>query len=70
VDNSLREMREKLMIGKRVLARKAGISLSTMNRIGEGKSCRPETKRKIVKALGFSPWLDSFEAPKKRAPKG
>jgi len=70
MDNILREVRQKLMIGKSELARRAGISLTTMNRIEQGKSCRPDTKRKIVKALGFNPWLDSSRAPGKRAPKG
>ena len=55
-DNPLKKMREKMMISKCELARKAGLSLITVDRIEKGKSCRLDTKRKIVKALGFNPW--------------
>jgi predicted transcriptional regulator len=56
-DTPLKEAREKLMITKCELARKAGVSLNTVHRLERGKSCRLDTKRKIVKALGFNPWL-------------
>ena len=55
-DNPVKEMRERLMISKAELARKAGISVLTVDRVEKGKSCRPLTKRKIVEALGFNPW--------------
>jgi predicted transcriptional regulator len=55
-DNPLKKLREKMMISKCELARKAGISLITVDRIEKGKSCRLDTKRKIVQALGFNPW--------------
>jgi predicted transcriptional regulator len=51
--NSLREIRESLMISKAELSRKAGISDFTIKRIEDGKSCRVETKRKILLALGL-----------------
>ncbi len=51
--NSLREIRESLMISKGELSRKAGISPITIRRIENGKSCRLETKRKILLALGL-----------------
>jgi DNA-binding XRE family transcriptional regulator len=51
--NSLREFRESLMMGMTELSRKAGISPMTIKRIENGKSCRMETKRKILLALGF-----------------
>ena len=35
------------------LARKAGVSPLTMDRVEKGKNCRMETKRKIILALGF-----------------
>ncbi len=38
---------------KAELARKAGISPLTIDRIEKGKSCRIETKRKIILALGY-----------------
>jgi DNA-binding XRE family transcriptional regulator len=63
VDNTLRQVRGKLMISKCELARKAGVSLNTIHRIEEGKTCRLETKRKIVKALGCNPWLNREAAP-------
>jgi predicted transcriptional regulator len=60
-DNPLRKMREKMMISKCELARRAGISLITVDRVEKGKSCRLDTKRKIVKALGFNPWRREAE---------
>jgi DNA-binding XRE family transcriptional regulator len=36
------------------LARKAGVSPLTIDRIEKGMSCRMETKRKIILALGFN----------------
>jgi len=52
--NRLREVRESLMISKMELARRAGISNLTVNRIENGADCRMETKRKILAALGLS----------------
>ncbi len=49
--NSLKKYREKILISKTELARKAGISPLTVDRIEKGKSCRLETKRKIIQAL-------------------
>jgi len=51
--NSLKEIRESLMIGKAELARKSNISSLTLTRIEQGKLCRMETKRKILLALGL-----------------
>lgn len=51
--NSLREVREALMMSKSELARKANVSPITIARIEKGMSCRLETKRKIILALGF-----------------
>jgi len=51
--NSLKKIRESLMMGKSELSRKANISLITITRIESGMSCRMETKRKIVLALGL-----------------
>ena len=56
VANRLREMRESRLISKAELARKAGISMLTVARIEQGESCRQETKRKILAALGMSPF--------------
>ena len=56
VANRLREMRESRLISKAELARKAGISMLTVARIEKGESCRQETKRKILAALGISPF--------------
>jgi len=53
-ENSVKKMREAKMLSKTELARLAGISLLTLNRIEEGKDCRMETKRKILLALGLS----------------
>ena len=47
-------MREKLLMSKAELARKAGVSPLTIDRVEQGKNCRMETKRKLVLALGYS----------------
>ncbi len=39
------------MISKSELARKAEVSVLTINRIEEGKGCRLETQKKILQAL-------------------
>ncbi|OGP97874.1 MAG: transcriptional regulator [Deltaproteobacteria bacterium RBG_19FT_COMBO_46_9] len=41
-------------MSKAELARKAGVSSLTIDRIEKGKSCRMETKRKIIIALGYN----------------
>jgi len=51
--NYLRKYREKVLLSKAELARKAGISTLTIDRVEKGKSCRLETKRKIILALGL-----------------
>jgi len=40
-------------MSKAELARKAGVSPLTVDRIEKGMSCRVETKRKIILALGY-----------------
>ena len=50
--NSLKKVRESLMMSKAELARKAGISPLTIDRIEKGMPCRMETKRKIIFAFG------------------
>jgi DNA-binding XRE family transcriptional regulator len=51
--NYVREIRKRLFLTKAKLARKAGISPLTIVRVEKGKSCRIETKRKIILALGY-----------------
>ena len=51
--NTLKTIRESLMISKIELARKANISPFTIARIENGMPCRMETKRKIILALGY-----------------
>ncbi len=51
--NNLRKTREALLISKAELARKTGLSPLTIDRVEKGMSCRMETKRKIILALGF-----------------
>ena len=41
------------MMSKAELARKAGLSTLTIDRIEAGKTCRLDTKRKILHALGL-----------------
>jgi DNA-binding XRE family transcriptional regulator len=52
--NSLKVIREQLLMSKAELARKAGVSPLTIDRIENGKSCRMETMRKIILALGYN----------------
>ena len=40
-------------MSKSELARKAGLSPLTVDRIERGYSCRMDTKRKIIHALGY-----------------
>ncbi len=51
--NFLKQYREKILLSKAELARKAGISTLTIDRVEKGKTCRLETKRKIILALGL-----------------
>ena len=51
--NKLKQIREALLMSKSELARKAGISDLTVDRIEKGSNCRLETKRKIILSLGF-----------------
>ncbi len=41
-------------MSKAELARLAGVSPATIDRIERGEECRMETKRKILLAFGFS----------------
>ncbi|MFQ5736637.1 MAG: helix-turn-helix transcriptional regulator [Thermodesulfobacteriota bacterium] len=51
--NNLKKIRENMLLSKSELARKAGISPLTIDRIERGYSCRVDTKRKIIQALGL-----------------
>jgi len=51
--NSVKTYRESLMMSKAELARKAGISVQTLNRIERGEACRVDTQRKILEALNL-----------------
>ncbi|OEU46040.1 MAG: transcriptional regulator [Desulfobacterales bacterium S7086C20] len=51
--NSVKQLRESLLIRKAELTRKAQISPFTVSRIEKGLPCHMETKRKIIPALGL-----------------
>lgn len=51
--NNLRVHRIEQMMSKAELARKAGLSVLTIDRIEKGYGCRMDTMRKILKALGL-----------------
>lgn len=53
-ENNVKKFREARMLSKTELARLAGISPLTLDRIEKGKDCRLATKRKILLALGLS----------------
>jgi len=52
--NNVNKIREERLISKMELARLAGLSPATIDRIERGESCRMETKRKIILALGYT----------------
>lgn len=54
IKNNLRKIREARLISKMELARLAGVSAATIERIEQGENCRMETKRKIILALGYT----------------
>jgi DNA-binding XRE family transcriptional regulator len=51
--NNVQNFRESLMMSKAELARKAGLSSLTIDRVEAGRACRLDTKRKILLALGL-----------------
>jgi DNA-binding XRE family transcriptional regulator len=51
--NTVKTIREQRLMSKAELARLAGVSSVTIDRIERGAECRMETKRKILIALGF-----------------
>ena len=52
--NNVRKIREELLMSKAELAKAADLSVLTVNRVENGKTCRVATKRKIIKALGLT----------------
>lgn len=52
--NNVKKIREAKLMSKAELARLAGVSVITIDRIERGEMCRVETKRKIILALGFA----------------
>ncbi|HEX4382142.1 MAG TPA: helix-turn-helix transcriptional regulator [Myxococcales bacterium] len=55
VKNNVRKLRMERMMSKAELARRAGVSTLTIDRVERGMSCRMDTKRKILEALGLVP---------------
>ena len=51
--NNVQRYREALMMSKAELARKAGLSTLTIDRLEAGRPCRLDTKRKVLLALGL-----------------
>jgi DNA-binding XRE family transcriptional regulator len=51
--NNVQRFREAQMMSKAELARRAGLSALTIDRIEAGRPCRLDTKRKILLALGL-----------------
>jgi DNA-binding XRE family transcriptional regulator len=52
--NFVKKIREERLMSKMELARLAGVSAATIDRIERGELCRMETKRKIIFALGYT----------------
>lgn len=51
--NNVRKLREAQLMSKAELARKAGLSPLTIDRVEAGKPSRMDTRRKIILALGY-----------------
>ena len=51
--NAIKEIREGLLMSRVELARKAGVSVSTIYNVEKGKNCQAEIKRKLILALGY-----------------
>lgn len=51
--NNVQRFREAQMLSKAELARRAGLSTLTIDRIESGRPCRLDTKRRILLALGL-----------------
>lgn len=51
--NHVRKLREDLLMSRAELARRAGLSALTLDRVESGLPCRMDTKRKIILALGL-----------------
>jgi DNA-binding XRE family transcriptional regulator len=55
VKNNVRRLRTERMMSKAELARRAGLSTLTIDRVERGMKARMDTKRKILEALGLKP---------------
>jgi DNA-binding XRE family transcriptional regulator len=51
--NNVQRLREDRLLSKAELARRAGVSVLTIDRVEKGADCRLDTKRKIILALGL-----------------
>lgn len=51
--NQVQKLREERLLSKAELARRAGVSVLTIDRVEKGAPCRLDTKRKIILALGL-----------------
>jgi len=52
--NNVRRLRIERMMSKAELARRANLSVLTIDRVEKGFGCRMDSKRKILEALGLS----------------
>lgn len=52
--NNVRRLRIERMMSKAELARRANLSVLTIDRVEKGYGCRMDSKRKILEALGLS----------------
>ncbi len=52
--NNVQMLREQRLMSKAELARRAGLSALTIDRVEMGKPCRMDTMRKIILALGLT----------------
>lgn len=51
--NNVQRLRKERLLSKAELARRAGVSVMTIDRVERGARCRLNTKRRIILALGL-----------------
>lgn len=51
IPNNVKALRERMLMSKAELGRKAGLSALTIDRVENGMPCRMDTMRKIILAL-------------------
>ncbi|MDR3203842.1 MAG: helix-turn-helix domain-containing protein [Deltaproteobacteria bacterium] len=54
IKDAFKQSRQKMMLSRTELARKAGVSIGVINRLENGEMARMENIKKVIEALGCS----------------